>query len=220
MTARRRQQRGVTLPELLVALFVFALISSVGVYALRLTVDGREQLTSVDQNLREWQLARIIIRQDLMQAVDRTVRDEFGEYQPGPMIGGLGFSGRTPEAGETPLVAFVRGGWANYDAETPRSSLQYVEYVLKDDDIVRRSRAYLDDARDLPERDRALFQGVENVVFEFLLGETTRGLEWSENWPAGASAMPQAVRLQFDTEKYGEMEQLFWIGAVGAGAGR
>ena len=220
MTARRNRQIGLTLPELLVALFVFALISSVGVYVLRLAVDGREQLTSVDKNLREWQLARIIIRQDLMQAVDRTVRDEFGEYQPGPMLGGLGFSGRTPEAGERPLVAFVRGGWANYDAETPRSTLQYVEYVVKDENIVRRSRAYLDDARDLPQRDRALFHDVENVAFEFLLGETTRGLEWSENWPAGAASMPQAVRLRFDTEKYGEMEQLFWIGADGAGAGQ
>lgn len=220
MTMRRARQRGLTLPELLVALFVFALISSVGVYVLRLAVDGREQLTSVDETLREWQLARIIIRQDLMQAVNRTVRDEFGEYQPGPMLGGLGFSGRTPEAGERPLVAFVRGGWSNYDARTPRSSLQYVEYVLKDDDIVRRSRAYLDDVRDLPERDRAVFQGVDNVVFDFLLGETTRGLEWSENWPAGAAAMPRAVRLRFVTEKYGEIEQLFWIGDVGAGAGQ
>lgn len=220
MSARRRHQRGLTLPELLVALFVFALISSVGVYVLRLAVDGRAQLTRVDKTLREWQLARIIIRQDLMQAVDRTVRDEFGEYQPGPMLGGLGFSGRTPVADERPLIAFVRGGWANYDAETPRSTLQYVEYVQKDDDIVRRSRAYLDDARDLPERDRALFQDVENVVLEFLLGETTRGLEWSENWPAGAAPIPRAVRLRFETEKYGEMEQLFWIGAVGEGAGQ
>lgn len=218
MTARRATQRGLTLPELLVALFVFALISSVGVYVLRLAVDGREQLTSVDDTLREWQLARIIIRQDMIQAVNRTVRDEFGEYQAGPMLGGLGFSGRTPTAGERPLVAFVRGGWSNYDAHTPRSSLQYVEYVLTDNAIVRRSRAYLDDARDLPERDRALFQGVDDVAFDFLLGETTRGLEWSENWPAGAASMPQAVRLRFVTEKYGEMEQMFWIGDVGAEA--
>ncbi len=215
MSARRRQQRGLTLPELLVALFVFALISSVGVYVLRLAVEGREQLTDTDASLREWQLARIIMRQDLMQLVDRTVRDEFGEPQPGPMIGGLGFSGRTPEAGETPLVGFVRGGWANYDAATPRSTLQYVEYLLKDDDIVRRTRPYLDDARDLPERDRALFLNVEDVSFEFLLGETSRGLDWSEDWPAGATAAPRALRLRFKSEKFGEIEQLFWIGAVG-----
>ncbi len=215
MTSRRHQQRGLTLPELLVALFVFALISSVGVYVLRLAVDGREQLMETDASLREWQLARIIIRQDLMQIVGRTVRDEFGDPQPGPVIGGLGFSGRTPETGETPLVGFVRGGWANYDAATPRSTLQYVEYILKDDDIVRRTRPYLDDAREQPERNRALFESVENVTFDFLLGETSRGLEWSEDWPAGATPTPSAVRLRFQTEKFGEIEQLFWIGAAG-----
>ncbi len=218
MTARRRRQRGLTLPELLVALFVFALISSVGVYVLRLAVEGREQLVETDTSLREWQLARIIIRQDLIQIVDRTVRDEFGDPHPGAIIGGLGFSGRTPVAGETPLVGFVRGGWANYDAATPRSTLQYVEYILKDDDIVRRTRAYLDDTRELPERDRALFQGVENVTLDFLLGETSRGLDWSEDWPAGAGAAPRALRLRFQTEKFGEIEQLFWIGAVGGGS--
>ena len=50
MNRARHDQRGVTLPELLVALFVFALISSVGVYALRLAVEGREQLTENDSH--------------------------------------------------------------------------------------------------------------------------------------------------------------------------
>ena len=215
MNRTRHDQRGVTLPELLVALFVFALISSVGVYALRLAVEGREQLTENDTSLREWQLARIIIRQDLMQIADRTARNEFGELQAGPFIGGLGFSNRTPVAGETPLVAFVRAGWANYDAQTPRSTLQYVEYVLKDRDIVRRTRPYIDDARDQPNRDRPLFQNVEDVSIDFLLGENSRGLDWSENWPAGASVAPSAVRLRFRNSEFGEIEQFFWIGETG-----
>ena len=215
MNRTRHDQRGVTLPELLVALFVFALISSVGVYALRLAVEGREQLTENDTSLREWQLARIIIRQDLMQIANRTARNEFGELQAGPFIGGLGFSNRTPVAGETPLVAFVRAGWANYDAQTPRSTLQYVEYVLKDRDIVRRTRPYIDDARDQPNRDRPLFQNVEDVSIDFLLGETSRGLDWTENWPAGGSVAPSAVRLRFRNSEFGEIEQLFWIGETG-----
>jgi general secretion pathway protein J len=216
MSGHRAYQRGVTLPELLVALLIFAMISSVGVYALRLGVDGREQLLETDERLREWQLARLTIRQDLAQVVSRAVRDEFGAPQPGPFLGGIGFSGRTPIAEETPLVAFVRGGWNNIDATTPRSTLQYVEYVLKEDDIVRRTRTYLDDARDQPERDRILFEDVEDVELEFLLGETSRGLEWGENWPApGArSAPPRAIRLMFTSEHYGEIEQLFWLGEI------
>lgn len=218
MNRCRHHQRGVTLPELLVALFVFALISSVGVYVLRLAVEGREQLAETDASLREWQLARIIIRQDLMQIANRTARNEFGELQAGPVIGGLGFAERTPVAGETPLVGFVRAGWANYDAETPRSTLQYVEYVLKDRDIVRRTRPYIDDARDQPKRDRTLFKNVEEASLDFLLGETSRGLDWSENWPAGGAAAPAAIRLRFRSAEFGDIEQFFWIGETGAGA--
>ncbi len=216
MSARRISQRGVTLPELLVALLIFAMISSVGVYALRLGIDGREQLLTTDERLREWQLARLIIRQDLAQVAMRPVRDEFGAFQAGPFIGGFGFSGRTPISGETPLLAFVRGGWSNIDATTPRSTLQYVEYVLVEDDFVRRTRTYLDDARDQPARDRVLFENVGEVKLEFLLGETTRGLEWGENWPAtGApSAPPRAIRINFTSEHYGPVEQLFWIGDI------
>ena len=217
MTQRRSQQSGLTLPELLVALFVFALISSIGVYVLRLAVDGREQLTENDASLREWQLARIVIRQDLMQLVDRTVRDEFGALQAGPVIGGVGFSGRISEAGETPLVGFVRGGWANYDPSTPRSTLQYVEYLVKDGDIVRRTRSFLDDVREQPKRDRILFNDVEDVTFEFLLNESNRGLEWTEDWPAGAGGAPAAARLRFRSASFGDMEQLFWIGSFAGG---
>ena len=220
MTARRRRQQGVTLPELLVALAVFAFIASVGVYALRLAVDGRDQLLRADEDLREWQLARIIIRQDLAQLTPRTVRDEFGAAAAGPFIAGLGFSGRTPVAGETPLAAFVRGGWLNFDAETPRSTLQYVEYVLKDGDILRRTRPYLDDARNQPEAARVLFEDVENVELFLLLGESSRGLEWTPDWPGpgGASAGPRALRLTFSSERFGDVEQLFWVGELGGGA--
>lgn len=213
----RRQQRGLTLPELLIALIIFAFISSVGVYALRLTIDGREQLVEADETLREWQLARLIMRQDLTQIVDRPVRDEFGARQRAAFIGGVGFSSRTPVAGETPLVGFTRGGWANVNAATPRSTLQYVEYVLKDGALIRRTRTYLDDARGQPVSERILFEDVENVEVTFFLRESGRGVEWSENWPAPgiAGAPPKALQLRFFSERFGEMEQLFWVGDFG-----
>jgi len=211
-----RRQKGVTLVELLIALLIFAMISSVGVFALRLVVDGREQLVTTDQRLREWQVSRLIMRQDLAQISLRIVRDEFGAALSNEVVGGLGFSGRRPIAGETPLIGFVRDGWANFDPNIPRSTLQYVEYILKDDDIIRRTRPYLDDARNQPKRDRILFEDVTNVEINFLVGETSRGLDWSKDWPApGGSGVPRAVRLIMTSPRYGEVEQLFWIGQLG-----
>lgn len=222
-SARRNAQRGVTLVELLIALLVFAMIASVGVYAVRLAVDGRAQLVEADSALREWQIARLIMRQDFSQLAPRIVRDEFGNPQAGAVVAGIGFSGRQPVIGETPLVGFVRGGWSNYTARSPRSTLQYVEYLTIDGAIIRRMRPYLDDARDQPHFDRVLFAEVSDVEMTFLLEESSRGLEWVENWPpTGGGGLtrsaPAAVKLVFTSPRYGRVEQLFWIGSIAAGA--
>lgn len=207
-------QRGLTLPELLIALLIFAMISSVGVYTLRLAVDGGEQLERADDLLREWQLARLTIRQDMAQLAPRIVRDEYGRKQTGAFVGGMAFSGRTPVEGEEPLAGFVRRGWSNPENASPRSELQYVEYILKGNAIIRRTRPYLDDARNQPSNDRILFDNVYNVQLTFLSGETSRGLEWSEFWPLSSDGdfAPRAMRLTFESARLGDVEQLFWIG--------
>jgi len=216
MMKARAGQRGVTLPELLIALLVFAMISSAGVYALRLAVDGKEQLDASDAMLREWRLARIMIRQDMAQLAPRTVRDEFGQQQNAAFLGGAGFAARAPVAGEEPLAGFVRRGWTNPEDAAPRPALQYVEYILKEGDVVRRTRAYLDAARNQPSTDRVLFAGVDNVRISFLAGETSEELQWSTMWPTPGAAnfAPLAIRLEFESDRIGPVEQLFWVGAI------
>ena len=210
---KRSAQRGLTLPELMIALLIFGFISSVGLYVLRLGVDGREQLQTTDETLREWQMARLIVRQDLLQLSMRTVRDEFGNRQLGPVLAGLGFTGRDPVQGEIPLLAFARSGWTNDDDLAPRSTLQYVEYVQVGDEIIRRARPYLDGAEDQPISQRVLFTGVRDVEISCFAGEGSRGLNWTQDWPGpfGVGA-PRAIRFSFTTERFGDMEQLFWIG--------
>ena len=107
---KRRGQRGVTLPELLIALFIFALISGAAVYTLRLSIDGREQLAGADASVRDLQMLRIILREDVLQLAPRAARDEYGNLPPAQFLGGAGFSFRAPVEGETPLIAFVRDG--------------------------------------------------------------------------------------------------------------
>ncbi len=212
---QKQRQQGLTLIELLVALFIFALISGAGVYALRLATEGQAQLALADDQLREWQLARIIIKEDLAQLAPRVVRDDTGARQAGPFVGGLAFENRNPIAGETPLMGFVRRGWANPEDRQPRSTLQYVEYILKADELVRRVRPYLDDAPGQPRADRVLFTGLLRAEMTFLANETTTGLQWADVWPAttgGGGFAPRAVRLEVDKERLGVVEQLFWIG--------
>lgn len=210
-----RSQRGLTLPELLIALLIFAMISGAAVYALRLSVEGREQLEAADADIRDMQMARLILKRDFQGAVNRTVRDEFGNSYPAPFLGGDGLSFLPRVEGERLLMALVRRGWENPDDRAPRSTLQAVEYLMVGEDFVRRTRPYLDDARGQPHVDRVLLKGVPDLKLDFFTGqEASTGFVYSNLWPApqGTGSIPSAVRLSATTERFGPIEQIFWIG--------
>lgn len=213
----RNAQRGVTLPELLISLLIFAMISGVAVYALRLTVEGRDQLGLADASIRELQIARLVIKEDLLQAVPRVTRDEFGNANPAAFLGGKGLAFRPPKDGESTLIAFVRAGWENPENHAPRSTLQAVEYVLAGDKLIRRTRPYLDDARGQPRTDRTLISEVTAAEVGFMTGETSAGLQWAELWPApqAAGPVPAGLRLTLTTKRLGRFVQLFYVGEVG-----
>ncbi|MBC7987805.1 MAG: type II secretion system minor pseudopilin GspJ, partial [Sphingomonadaceae bacterium] len=123
-------QRGFTLAELLVALFVFAIISVAGVALLAFSVDaqaGSQRALAASDDLRRMNAA---LTNDLSQAVARVSRDEAGAAQAA-FQGGSG-------ADSDLLLAFVRRGWANHDG-APRSSLQKVDYRLVEGRLERRA---------------------------------------------------------------------------------
>ena len=212
----RPSQRGLTLPELLIALLVFAMISGAAVYALRLSVEGREQLESADKDIREFQIMRQVLKQDFSGIAPRIVRDDFGNPLPAAFLGGKGLSFRLPADGEKSLMVFVRRGWTNPDNRAPRPTLQAVEYLIKGDDLVRRVRPYLDDARGQPRADRVLVAGVADVEIGFFSGaEVSAGLVFSDLWPMPQSErIPEAIRLTLTTKRFGKIEQLFWLGEL------
>lgn len=211
----RRAQKGLTLPEVLIALLVFSAIAATAVYTLRLGVDSRDQLASVDDELKSFQIARTLIKEDLAQISMREVRDEFGDGRPAPFMGNLTSFGSRREDDERVLASFVRAGWINPGAEEPRSALQYVEYVFRAGDLIRRSRAYLDEATDADVSERVLFRNLVDAQAGFLLGEQRGELEWLDIWPvSGIGGPPRAVSIRLEREGRAPIEQLFWIGAM------
>lgn len=219
------RQRGLTLPELLVALLIFSVVAAATVAALRLGVEARDQLKDAEARLAEMQIAAVVMKEDFAQARLRPVRDEFGDAAGPAFRGGIEARPRTEPAGERRLLAFVRAGWANPGADAPRSSLQYVEYLEKDGGLVRRIRPFPDDARGQKRFDRTLIGAVSGVRFQFLAGEVRGGLDWIDLWPppganaAAAPWAPRAVLLKFDSPRYGPVEERFWIGALETASG-
>jgi general secretion pathway protein J len=213
-----RRQKGFTLPEVLIALLIFALISAASVYALRLGVDSRDQLAAADEKIKELQIARILMKEDFAQVIARPVRDEFGTTAPVSFYGGqTGFFRRSANK-EKVLVAFSRAGWLNPNARLPRSALQYVEYILKDDTLIRRARIYLDDASRAEKKERVLLDNIQTVKIEYLVGEARGKLQWVDAWPVSGTAAspPRAVAVTTIDARGEELRQFFWIGETGS----
>lgn len=211
---RRPWQRGLTLPEVLLALLIFSLLSAAGVYSLRVAIESREQIGAADKRLAGLMTGRMILKEDLLQLSTRLARDEFGNFAPASFVGGAALAYRPLVDGERPLMAFVRRNWANPGDRAPRSSMQAVEYLLVGDRLVRRVRPYLDDAKGQPRRDVTLVEGVRSARIEFMIGETNSGFSWGDAWPlAGgvAAGAPPLLRLTIDAPPFGSFEQIFFV---------
>ena len=212
-----RRQLGLTLPELLIALLIFSMVATVS--ALRLGVEARDQLRDAEARLAEIQIANVLMKEDFLQLRARAVRDQFGDPAGQPFRGGDEFRPRGEPEGERRLVAFVRAGWSNPGGDAPRSDLQYVEYVEKNGALVRRIRPFLDDARGQPRFERTLIREARDLRLVFLVGESALRpgeLDWADAWPLseGGAFAPKAAMLSFESERYGTIEQRFWIGGA------
>lgn len=196
----RRQVAGFTLVEMLVAVLVFALISAAGVVVLAQAADHQATVGARLDRLGEFQRARALLQADLSQVALRRVRSPDGGAARDA------FAGRAAHAGRhaaDPLLGFARRGWTNPDG-LPRASLQYVEYRLVDHRLERSSRPMLDGAAS--GKPQVVLSGVTSARLAYL----DRG-NWSDGWPGGALAVPEAVRLELEMDGIGHVTQLFLL---------
>lgn len=203
MSDGRRGTGGFTLVEMLVAVFVFGVLSAAGVVVLAGAADSRAAVSDRMQRLAEFQRARAMLHADLSQAAPRRVRQVDGAAARDA------FHGATASAiGEdSVLFGFVRRGWSNPDGH-PRPSLQYVEYRLVDGTLERGTRPMLDGTA--PGEPVALLRGIRGADLRYRF----RG-QWSDGWPGGTTALPEALVLDFDLDGYGRVEQWFLLPAEG-----
>lgn len=187
------REHGFTLVELMVALFIFGLLSAAGVgllaYAVRAEAATAERLSAV-ADLRR---AGALLSADLAQAVARPTRDERGAP-----VGAF--------SGDGGSMLLVRGGWSNSEGAA-RPSLQKVEYRINRGRLVRRAWPMLDGSA--PGTAAVLLQGVERMRLRF----RTEGV-WRERWdPVKLDVLPDAAELAVQTAASGEIRQLFLVGA-------
>ena len=119
-------QRGFTLIEVLVSLFIFSIISIGATTALTQSLKTKEQLASVMDELNEINIARTIIKNDMSAITLRASRDELGDKRPYSVF-----------SDSTVLLSFTRRGLENPGGLEKRGDLERVNYVFEEGSLIR-----------------------------------------------------------------------------------
>lgn len=218
MSASRRQARGFTLLEVLIAMAITAFIAVAAYTSLSTVIAGVDRTREQGDRLHEISRAFGVLSRDLRLTVDRPVRDEFGQVVPA-LTGG-------PLARE--LLSLTRAGWHNTTG-APRSALQRIAYRLNGSDLYRLSYPVLDRTPVGEPREVLLLEDVEEIRFSFLPslarlevdrdGRVDRR-QWLENWvqdlsqPDVVPAPPVAVAVDVTLKDLGVIERLYVLPAL------
>ena len=147
-----KPQLGFTLIEILVALFIFAVVGLISAQLLGRTVDAYEVLDDRGQRLGQIHRAMLVVERDMLQFRNRPIRLAQNNPVPALMIGDEG------------ALSMTRGGWRN-PLQRPRSELQRVGYRLQGENLVRAYWPVLDRPGDEEPISQTLLEGVEDLEF-------------------------------------------------------
>ena len=164
-----RRTTGFTLIEVLVAVAIFGVLTTLSVMTISQTLSSVEFLSDRMDRLQAVQRTMRYLGGDLMQAVPRPVRDELGD--------GFLPAMRT-DPGSIFALELTHGGWSN-PAGLPRGTLQRSAYRLEEGELIRYHWTVLDRTFANEPIETVLLDDVESLLFRYLQANG----EWIEQWP-------------------------------------
>ena len=195
--------RGFTLLELLVAIAIFAVVSTLALTGYTQLQQQSEYAEQRLNRLREVQRAVQTLCQDLEQLEPRPVRQPLGD-------------GQVPALQVTDTLDYrlqlTRAGWSN-TAGLPRPTLQRVGYRLDENQLWRDHWPVLDRTLVVEPVKQRMLDGVRSITFRFL----TANRDWVDRWPAQQvggrtdRSRPAAIEVVLELEDWGEIRRLVEI---------
>jgi len=209
---RHPRHAGFTLLELMVALFIAALMFAMGYAAINQGLTSHDSLKEQQAHLLQLQTTVRLLEQDFVQAAPRPVRQPVGD-EPAQyaMLGG------TP--GTQPVVALTRAGWSN-PAGLQRPGLQRVAYFLENNTLRREYWDVLDPTLASVTAKRDLLEHVKSFTIRYL----DQQRQWQDQWPPLTNTVqsgptmemslrqrPLAVEITLDTDDWGKIVRIIEI---------
>jgi general secretion pathway protein J len=198
--SRPQPVHGFTLVEVLVATAVFAIMSALAWGGLNAVIRTREALVAEQQDFAHTVRAVGMLERDLLGAVARPVRGNYGEPQPALR-------------GDADHLEFTRLGFASALIDA-RSNLERVVYEQDGNTLKRGRYAVLDRAAGSV----AEFTSVRDRVRRLQLRYLDEQGNWLEAWPRRddkPEALPRAVEFRLDIDGVGEISRLIELPSSG-----
>lgn len=205
MSARRHRESGFTLVEMLIALFIFALISAGTMTALTGSLSVRDQVKTRLSEISDVEVMRALIKADMQHMILRQNRDSFGAKDLLLLSGGY----------DENLVSFTRTGRTNPGGLQKRSELQRISYVFERGQLIRRALPSENPAQISETSDRVLMTDLADIEISFYKNE-----QQVTNLSVPAAALQNAVtnppftliRLRAEFENGQVLDQYFEAG--------
>ncbi|MBK1887835.1 MULTISPECIES: type II secretion system minor pseudopilin GspJ [Marinobacter] len=197
--------RGFTLLEVMVAISITAVIG-IGVWqVLNNVIASRDRVDELSESFDGLQRAMLLMERDIMQIVNRSARDIYGDFKPALTSREDDFS-----------LMLTRQGWRN-PLGIRRSSLQRVGWEYTGSELRRRYWPTVDQGQEDNSQDLLLLDGVTAFDLRFMNDQNS----WEPEWPpeqAMASlspgtrpeiAFPLAIEITLEHERFGEIVRTF-----------
>lgn len=183
---------GFTLIELLLAISIFSIIAVVAYAGLNTALDNQQRASQYAQRTAELQRAVQYLQKDILQMVNRPIRNRWGENQAALV-------------GETQQLTFTHNGGAKYGLllGQKRSQLQRVSYKIQQQTLIRDYWLALDPAPHSEAISQPLLTDINQLSLRYLDSKH----QWHKTWIQ--SGLPLAIEIRLQLNDIGKVIRLF-----------